>query len=297
MLFLPRLSLLVALLSPSLLAQGHLESHARLVPNTESPLSAETTARALGVSPVLASLQASTNSPGSLQQLADRQRILLAATAASLEVDATTGQIDNEIAEARELQSYLVGRRTRQIDLLNLASLAIGGSLGTASAALGFTPHLRASGVVGIVSGVSTTTLSLIGLRVGPGGKDVLLARSNMLSRLFDLPSDPNDFYPPLIAQFMNAPAPNDPDNLSRRDRLVLSWEKLGRIPPPGSPKRQEKLARLASVPQQNSSLSIGDLEDRAAMLYDLRARITYEKRDLAILLNSINASPATPQP
>ncbi len=294
MLPLPRLTLLFAMVATSL----HAQTHAHLVPNTERPLSAETTARALGVSPLFIHLQQEPKSPADLQQIADRQQILLAATAASLEVDAATGQIDNEIAEARELESYLNGRRTRQIDLLNLASLAIGGSLGTASAALGFTPHLQTSGVVGIISGVSTTTLSIVGLRVGPGGKDVLQAHSNMLSRLFDLPADPNDFYPPLIAQFMNSPAPNDPDNLSRRDRLVLSWEKLGRIPPPGSPRRQEKIARLASIPQQNTSLSIGDLEDRAAMLYDLRARITYEKRDLAILLDSLaTGSPSTLQP
>ncbi len=287
-------TLLVATLCTASLAA---QSHARLVPNTERPLTAETTAGALGVGPLLTRLQRPGEAPVGLQQIADRQRILLATTAASLEVDATTGQIDNEIAQARELENYLTSRRARQIDLLNLASLAIGGSLGTASAALGFTPHLRASGVTGIISGVSTTTLSVIGLRVGPGGKQVLDAHSNMLSKLFDLPSDPNDFYPPLIARFMDSPAPNDPDNLSRRARLIQSWEKLGRIPPPGSPHRAEKITRLASIPQQNTSLSIGDLEDRTAMLYDLRARITYEKRDLAILLDAVLANPVPGQP
>lgn len=118
-----------------------------------------------------------------------------------------------------------------------------------------------------------------------------------MLSKLFDLPSDPNDFYPPFVVSFMASPAPNDPDGISRRDRLVQTWEKLGRIPPPASDKRAVKLARLASIPQANTSLSIGDLDDRQAMLYDLRARIMYVKRDLSILLSSIPATPPSSAP
>ena len=291
---LPCLLLLAGLLFPvRLLAQNH----PNLAADTELPLSAEQTATALGITDLFHRIQRSEIIPGPTSEkdrwdlLSARQELLFAVNAASLQVDATTGQIDDEISEARELQNYLNARRARQIDLLNLASLAIGGSLGTASAALGLTPHVRASGVTGIISGSSITTLSVIGLHVRKGGKDTLEARSNMLSKLFDLPSDPNDFYPPFVASFMASPAPNDPERISRRDRLVQAWEKLGRIPPPGSEKRSAKLDRLASIPKAHTSLSIGDLDDRQAMLYDLRARIMYVKRDLAILLAAVPAT------
>ena len=286
------------LLFASLLAPTHLfpQDHSELATDTELPLSAEQTAATLGIADLFHRIQRSETSPASgpssekerWELLSARQELLFAVNAASLQVDATTGQIDDEISEARELQNYLNGRRARQIDLLNLASLAIGGSLGTASAALGLTPHVRASGVTGIISGSSITTLSVIGLHVRKGGKDTLEARSNMLSKLFDLSSDPNDFYPPFVVSFMASPAPNDPEHISRRDRLVQAWEKLGRIPPPGSEKRPAKLDRLASIPKANTSLSIGDLDDRQAMLYDLRSRIMYIKRDLSILLSSV---------
>ena len=302
---LPCLLLLAGLLFPvRLLAQNH----PNLAADTELPLSAEQTATALGITDLFHRIQRSEIIPGPTSEkdrwdlLSARQELLFAVNAASLQVDATTGQIDDEISEARELQNYLNARRARQIDLLNLASLAIGGSLGTASAALGLTPHVRASGVTGIISGSSITTLSVIGLHVRKGGKDTLEARSNMLSKLFDLPSDPNDFYPPFVVSFMASPAPNDPERISRRDRLVQAWEKLGRIPPPTSEKRSAKLDRLASIPKANTSLSIGDLDDRQAMLYDLRARIMYVKRDLAILLAAVPATQTTlavmtPQP
>jgi hypothetical protein len=42
----------------------------------------------------------------------------------------------------------------------------------------------------------------------------------------------------------------------------------------------------------QRLNLSIDDLEDRAAMLQDVRARISYLKRDLGALLASLRPSP-----
>jgi hypothetical protein len=41
-----------------------------------------------------------------------RQQILQGVLSASLQVDETTGQVDEEISEVRELQSYLETKRT-----------------------------------------------------------------------------------------------------------------------------------------------------------------------------------------
>ena len=280
--FLPLLTLQVLLLTTC--ATPHLwsQSHPGLDAETEAPLAIEQTAEMLGIRGPLQVIRDKTLSDRE-GRLAAQQQVIAAVTAASLEVDATTGQIDEEIAETRELQNFLSARRQREIDLLNLLSLSIGGSLGTASAALGLTPHTQESGVVGIVSGTSITALSALGLHVRGGGKAVLEARSNMLCHVFDLPSETNNFYPPLIAAFMVQAAPDNA--VSRKQHLVQAWVKLGRIPPPNTKKGQLKVARLASVPQQDTKLSINDLDDRQAMLYDLRARVMYLKRDLALLM------------
>ncbi len=75
------------------------------------------------------------------------------------------GQIDAEIAETRELENYLGGRRDSKVDLVNLISVGIGGVTGTASSALGLTVHDHAAAVIGIVGGTATTALAMVGLR------------------------------------------------------------------------------------------------------------------------------------
>ena len=254
-------------------------------------MSADQTARFIGALPYLQRLQQ--RQPAIVnpwEALASRQEILLQVTSVSLQVDATMGEIDAEIAETRELQNYLAARRQRNIDLLNLASIGIGGSVGTASAALGLTAHTRASGILGVISGSSTSALSVIGLGVGRSGHGELDVPSNMLARLFDLPGEPNNVYPPVIARFMESPAPDDAEGLNRRQRLIRTWVKVGRIPPPDSPSGHQKIARLASRPGDHIPLSIGDLDDRQSMLYDFRARLSFLKRDLAALLDVIPA-------
>ena len=82
--------------------------------------------------------------------------------------------------------------------------------------------------------------------------------------------------------------AANDEDGLSRQDRLIHNWVEIGRIPDPKSARGQEKIDRLTSLPGEKIKQSISDLEDRQAMLYDLRVRLNYMKLDLAILLASL---------
>jgi hypothetical protein len=51
-------------------------------------------------------------------------------------------------------------------------------------------------------------------------------------------------------------------------------------------------------MPGEKIQQTIGDLDDRQAMLYDFRARLTHMKRDLAVLLESIpREMPVNPQP
>lgn len=259
---------------------------------TQTP---EQTAKSLNILPILQQLQLLTNASDSDQMLLQvrlNQRLILEIATASLQVDETVNEIDAEIGEARELQNFLIAKRQRTINLLDLSSLGMRGSVSTASAALGLTTHARAAGVLSIISGSSTTALSAIGLAVHSRSSSILEIPSNMLARIFDLPGDPNNIYPPIVAKFMNSSAPNDAEHLTRQQRLILTWTKLGRIPPQDSLQAQEKIRRLASKPGDNIKLSIGDLGDRQAMLYDFRARLSFLKKDLAALLEELPRDP-----
>jgi len=257
----------------------------------ELPLAADQTAQAIGLKPLfdrLRTLSTSLDSADRLEFYVLQQQAMLRITTASLAVDASAEQVDSEIAEIRELENYLTSRRDSRVVKLNLMALVIGGAAGTASSALGYTSHDNAAATLGVIGGVGATVLSLVALHINKGESRELMVQSNMLSKVFAHPSDANNVYPPIVVTFMNAIAPNDEDGLSRQDRLINDWVQVGRIPDPKLPEGQEKINRLVSLPGQKIEQSIGDLEDRQAMLYDLRVRLNYMKLDLAILLASL---------
>jgi hypothetical protein len=106
-----------------------------------------------------------------------------------------------------------------------------------------------------------------------------------MLAEFFDRPALPDSHYPPTIWTFLNESAPNSPDGLTRKQQLVQTWVEVKRIDSLAS---ADKIHRLTSQPSERLDLSIDDFEDRAAMLQDVRARISFLKRDLGALIASL---------
>jgi hypothetical protein len=95
----------------------------------------------------------------------------------------------------------------------------------------------------------------------------------------------PDSHYPATIWSFLNESAPNSPAAATRKQQLVQTWIQVNRIDSLAS---MDKIQRLTSQPSELLKLTIDDLEDRAAMLQDVRARISFLKRDLAALIASL---------
>jgi hypothetical protein len=66
---------------------------------------------------------------------------------------------------------------------------------------------------------------------------------------------------------------------------MIQIWIQVERI---DSLSSTDKIERVTSQPSELLKLTIDDLEDRAAMLRDVRARISFLKRDLGDLLTSL---------
>ena len=106
-----------------------------------------------------------------------------------------------------------------------------------------------------------------------------------MLAELFDRPTLPNSRYPETVWIFLNEPVPSMHTGITRKEELLQTWVQVKRI---DSLSSKEKIAHLTSQPSESLKLSIDDFEDRGAMLQDVRARISYLKRDLGALLASL---------
>ncbi|HTZ59503.1 MAG TPA: hypothetical protein VMB49_15455 [Acidobacteriaceae bacterium] len=214
------------------------------------------------------------------------QRISEQVTAASLQVDATVAQIDNEIARANEVRGYLSDRRDRAVSRTNLLGILLGGAVGATASGLQLSSNLtKPAAGVGIGAGALSAGIALTGIREEKGRNSTFEFQSNMLAEFFDRPMLPNSRYPETIWIFLNESSPSGPPGITRKEDLLQNWVQVRRI---DSLSSKEKIDHLTSEPAEDLKLSIDDFEDRSAMLQDVRARISYLKRDLGELLTSL---------
>ena len=253
------------------------------------PLASESTAELIRVSSELSQLQKLSASPDTAdrwQILWLHQRISEQVMAASLQVDATIAQIDNEIARSNEVRGFLADRRDRTVSRANLLSVLVGGAVGATSSGLQLSSSLtKPAAGVGIGAGTLSASLALVGIHEEKGKSSRFDFESNMLAEFFDRPTLPNSQYPETIWIFLNEPSPTGQAGVTRKQELLQTWVQVRRI---DSLSSTEKIDHLTSQPSESLKLSIDDFEDRGAMLQDVRARISYLKRDLGALLASL---------
>jgi hypothetical protein len=254
----------------------------------------ESSARLIGVQSEIDQLQKLSGSTAldRWQILWLHQHISEKVMAASLQVDATIAQIDNEIATCNEVRGYLSDRRDRTVVRANLLSSLVGGAVSTVSSGLGLSDNLsKPSNAVGVAAGAFSTGFALIGIHERNGGSLSFDFPANMLAEFFDRPTLPNSTYPPIVWNFLNEGSPNLPAGVTRKQNILQTWVQVKRIDSLDS----KEIDFLTSQPSQNLKLTIDDYEDRAAMLQDVRARISYLKRDLGALLSSLPPVDNTP--
>ena len=144
---------------------------------------------------------------------------------------------------------------------------------------------------MGIAGGVVSGNFGVWGIRAQRGGTRVLDIDSNMLARFFDRPGTADRDYPSLVWRFLNQVPPTGSGRVTRKDQLIQTWVTLGRINSPDTVAGKQKIERVTSNPSMHLPLTIDDLGDRAAMLEDVRAKISFFKRDLAVLLRSLDST------
>jgi hypothetical protein len=146
----------------------------------------------------------------------------------------------------------------------------------------------KASSIVGIAGGVLSSSLAISGIRAQKGATRLFDFNSNMLAELFDRPALEDSRYDPIVRSFLDDVAPTDQEGFTRKERLIRTWITLRRTDPPSTSAGKSKIDRLTSQPSDKLPLTIDDLEDRSAMVEDVRAKVSFLKRDLAALLLSL---------
>jgi len=258
---------------------------------------AEEAAKEIGVAPLIERLyrlperDRGVGGPMSLEALSLRQEITEMVLGASLEVDGIIAEIDNESAHITAIRADLEAHRDRAIGISTIANIIASGVTGGVGTALQFKNSTQNLGnAIGVAGAGLSTVLSFIGLRQQHGGRRALGIAPNLLAKLFDRKPEFHSDYPEEVWTYLNAAPPAEPGPETRRARLIKRWTEEGRIEPTGTPKGQRKIEFLTSSISEQRPLTIDLLNDRAAMLADVRAQVSLMKRDLSKLMLALRS-------
>ena len=266
--------------------------------NPNAAANAEQVAKILGISQQVADARGlqkkvACGSVPTVEELMMRQQVLETVEAASLKVDGVLAELTNERAHLSELSVTLQARRDRAVNLANVASLITGTGLGIVVNSLQFSSSTANVGNgIGVGSGVASTALSLVAMRLQRGPQGAVGRIPNMLAPLFSKPGELNSYYPPEVMEYLRSVPPDESAGAgSRLEQLMTEWRQDGRLGPADSAKTEQQIARLTSSLNDKTRLSIDDMGDRTAMLADVTGRVGLMKRDLADLMMSVRGS------
>ncbi len=275
-------------------------------PAQKLPLSAAAVVKAIGIENDLLQLKAlqQAGQDGTSAAVALRQDITEQVLLASLDVDEMLARVDAEEAHAEESRYVQVQQQQRRSAVLNIATFAVSGALGTVGSALQLSSSLSSAGnALNVAAGASAITLSIVQLKAAHGDKRPFRSPYNMLAQILGAPPNDASKYPPVVIAYLHAPTAGDgqlPDNVAPDQSLPAAWRRLHRLQQLNSGKGAKDGASLGSVTSdypQGEKLSADELANREAMLRDLHGAVALTKIELRTVLLSMRKPGSAPEP
>lgn len=270
----------------------------KLPPETMLNPTAKQLAQTLGVLPSLQRLQQlcehGKRKHGQLSPEggALRLEILESIVTTMLQSQQVIVEIDAEISEANEFMAAMSDKRDRAIRINSLTALVANGLVSTAGNYLQMPQTINEQPGEVLESGASGLSGGLGALALYQQNGDKLSAgiRPTMLAKIFKRPNNEATEYPDVIWTYLNTVPANSAAAVSRREHLIENWEKLGRIPSSTTPEGKKYIRILSGTIPQHKTLTIGMLDDRSAMLADLRAEVGQVYKELLNLMLVVRA-------
>jgi hypothetical protein len=269
-------------------------------------------ANALQIMPQLVRIeQLRASSATSLEYVALKQESLESIVMAGYEVHTVTSRIDRELANASEVLGYLAERRDRAVRLNSYADFISGGITGIISGGMNLgEAGGKAPDVLDTVEGVLQTGLASWALQQQRGDTRREKGIPSILAHLFGPKTEAATDYPPTVWSYLSSPLPPEvigaavapvtppPPDASRLDILVDRWIKLGLCFTHRGHRTDTKarIQHLSGASTSNKRVTIDVLEDRIAMLNDLRATVVQMNTDLLELAQTVHGVRSTGQ-
>lgn len=240
---------------------------------------------------------------GRSDYLEARQNLMVNVLVVTQDVRTFVHFLEEEIAKADSINAMIAARRDRALKLNTYGDLISGGITGVVGGGLQIADinHL-AYDTIDTIEGAVQAGLALLSLREQQGEKRIEKGIPNILSRLFEPEKGPSPAYPTCVWKFLNAPATQRPNAETRREKLVNGWNSSGlcvshhHIHRGRAKTLSERRERLTNSSTRNYRATAELIEDRIAMLHQLRSTVTrLDVIMLELLLYLQNSSPANP--
>lgn len=234
--------------------------------------------------------ESSPSTDNTIQYLLSKQRALADLTDVSFDVRRCTNAVDREIAKNSSKAAYLTELRDKAIRFNTYADFVAGGLTGIIAGALEMSDLSRfANTSVDISEGIGQAGLSAWAFKAEHAGDRRQGGLPNILAAVID-PAYRHEAYPESVRAFLNTPSLDSPSGISRLDAMLERWEKLNfclthtghRM------KRAKRVKNLTGTHQEDATATIDLLEDRTAMLHDLRAEVTMMDEAVAEMFDYI---------
>lgn len=261
------------------------------------PMGIRATAREIGAERTLRELVCAAGAgaaPASMvTALSLRQIVSLRIVAASLDVNYTVGRIDDEIDRLDDAEEAIATRRDRRSSLMNLANIVVGTGVGAVGSGLAIKSGTAQTGnIVAAAAGVFATGLSVAAREVKAQASGEIGLTPAMLAEIIGRTPNTVSKYPRSVWAFLNTNGPQNRPYVTWRSDLIQGWERLGWLRPSSG----ENIETLTTVGLQNLRLSGGAIERRAAMLADVRAKVSLFNSRLRDITDYIAETAVTPE-
>lgn len=249
--------------------------------------------QALGLLPKLRRIeQLRATQPSSTELLAVKEDVMESCVTAGFEVRAVASRIDRELANASEVLAYLAERRDRAVRLNSYADLISGGISGLISGSMkiadagGIAPDIIDTVEGGLQSGLATWAI-----KEQRGDRRREQGMPSILAHLFLPKTEAQVDYPPAVWSYLSSPLPASSSQASRLDLLVERWVKMG-VCFTHRGHAMDRRARAQQLSGQTSHrVTVDLLEDRIAMLNDLRSTVVHMDVDLLELMQALRGT------
>lgn len=225
-----------------------------------------------------------------LEYLGKRQRLIYLRqkeaqilTTANLEVNATRGFIESDMAHVAEAQAAMVEKRARVLRRNTIINFISGGLTKITGYSIALAGPDLPTNVLEVVDG--SVQCGLSGLTMKELHEENFLVKE-LPPRLAALNESENKHvYPDQVWRFLNAPPLDGSGQTSRKEALAATWQQRGMMA------RTDKAVKLRAGTTRHhlalARIAPQLLEDRAAMLSELRSLVS-EMHDSLMELSQI---------